>query len=104
MELPVEFTQFLAFIGTPIFGAWVISEVLQHQKWFTSLSGDRKSLVTLFTYIGLGLLSYALTRWSSPEVATQLQPIYSVIVGATAAFISGTRYHETKHVTDVAAG
>lgn len=97
LTLPPEFMQFLAFLATPVFGAWFVSEFLENAPFFQKLDSAGKSRLVMFVYVLLGLLSYGLTQWTTPEVAAQLQPIYSVIVGALVAFASGQQYHDVKH-------
>jgi hypothetical protein len=100
IELPSTFTQFLAFLGTPIFASFVVSEVLEHIKAFQNADSQRKALIVLALSLALGLLSYALVRWIPPTVVEQWQPIYNVIVGTIAAFIGGQIYHNQTHPSD----
>lgn len=97
MDIPADLSTFLTFMASPVFGAWVISEVLEQAQWFQLLPSGRKSLVVLVVMLLLSITSFALVRWVPPSVVANLQPLYAVIAGTIAAFLSGKLYHEKTH-------
>lgn len=97
LTLPADLSQFIAFLATPVFGAWVVSQFLENSAWFQALDAAAKTRTVMFLYILLGLLSFGLTQWATPAVLAQWQPLYSVIVGALVAFASGQTYHNLAH-------
>ncbi len=100
-QLPPELSQFLTFIASPVFGAWVVSEVLEQQQWFLALPPGRKAIQVLAVMLLLGVLSFALVRWVPPSATEQLQPLYAIVVATIAAFVSGKVYHvKTHHPTE----
>ena len=90
--------QFAAFIGTPFFVNWVISNLLdQIPQWnnWTSTAGKRG--ITLALAIGLGLLSSALVNsiipGLSPATLAELQSVFAVIAASFSAWLSGDIQH-----------
>lgn len=98
MDLPT-LLQFAAFIGTPFFVNWVISNGLdQIPQWNDWKSSAGKGAVTLALAVGLGLLSSALVNniipGLSPDTLAKLQSIFAVIAAAFSAWLSGQIQHE----------
>lgn len=93
LELPPTFSQFLTFIGTPVFAAWIVSHFIETIPAWATLTATVKQLILAAIYIVLGLLSFGLVHWVPASVAEQLQPIYAIIVAAIGAWLSGMFYH-----------
>lgn len=96
-QLPANLTEFLTFIASPVFGAWVISEILEQAQWFQLLPSGRKSVIVLVVMLLLSIASFALVRWVPATVVEQLQPLYAIIAGTIVAFLSGKVYHDKAH-------
>ncbi len=90
--------QFAAFIGTPFFVNWIISNFLdQLPQWNNWTSSGGKRAITLGLAIGLGLLSSALVNsiipGLSPDMLLKLQSIFAVIAAAVSAWLAGDIQH-----------
>ncbi len=98
MDLPT-LLQFAAFIGTPFFVNWFISNILdQIPQWNDWKSSFGKGAITLALAIGLGLLSSDLVNsiipGLSPDTLAKLQSGFAIIAAAFSAWMSGAIQHE----------
>lgn len=92
-SLPPDLTKLAAFIGSATFASFIASEVLEYIPQFKALTSGKKSGIVLFVYVLLSLASYAMVRWVPATAVQDLQPVYSIVIGAVAAFLGGQWWH-----------
>ncbi len=95
-QIPPDWLSFLALAGTPIFGAWFISEFVEKEPWFQRLLPEWKSRAVIVLLLALAVVSRVLLLNASGEPVT-VQEIYVAVVQAFVGYLMSSWYHGKLH-------
>lgn len=99
-QLPADWQGALTLLSTVTFGAWFISEFVETEDWFLTLTSAWKSRVVFLILLLLSIIGKGGLIWTNHQAVT-LQDVYVAFGVAFVGYLSSSWYHKRNHnVTD----
>lgn len=95
-EVPPDVLSFFQLVITPTFGAWFLSEFVEHEGWFQRLTSAWKSRAVMILLAALSIGG----RWALAGIYGRpltAQEIYLGLLVAFIGYISSNWYHGKNH-------
>ena len=94
--IPPDWLSFLVLIGTPTFWPWFISEFVEKEQWFLTLTSQWKSRAVFIILFALSIVSQIGVAVAHRQAVT-IDHIYLAASLAFIAYLSGNWYHNRNH-------